>query len=1331
MKTIQKSTILAILILHFSIFLLAQKTWTGNTSDNWNTASNWNPNGIPGNTDDVTIPVAEIDPVIKAGTNAVAKSVTVQSGAKWTIEEEAQIVVRDTPGTGVTNDGTIENRGSILIDKTSIGFWNKSGTFNNLDNGVVQIGSPVKVGAHGIQNGTSTTAGTINNAAQITIVQAEGNGIYNLKGTLDNNTLGISSIDIGFVKTIGGYGIDNLGIFHNRGFIHIDNTSQVGIHHLGGTFKNFANALISIGQTNPILMDGIYTAALFTNEGLVDISQTTGNGISNHNTFNNNAGAYLSIGKYGSVSNYGIENIGTFNNHHEITIDRALVGVQNTGGTFSNLNGSSLAIGQDVSLILDGISNAAIFKNLGSIKIDNVGLDGIYNSAGSFDNDATIYIGTKGASGNINNIGISNYATFLNSHYVNIDHTTSNGVYNSIGGFYNENNGFLNIGKGGHIGGDGIFNQDAFTNEGEIDIEDVALNGIVNNGGFFENSGAAGANFVNKDKIYLDKIFRIGIINEAGSTFDNKGNGWIGVGTSDPVSNEGVFNAGELINRGILFMEKTNGTSVLNEGTLRNKGNASLIVGANKLPGNGIINKDMLINNGVIGILQSAKDGIDNDGGTLKNQGTNAVIDIADTQGFISEIGIKNNGNVINKAIIAIAQINQTGIHNLPNGIFENKAGASIEFGGPQGQRHIKEEGILNENTFDNAGDITIRGIDKEGILNKKGNFFNQTGANINFFFGTVGNGIENRDLFKNFGTIDMSDNTVTIQQSGILNSIDIFGSISQAVFENHGTLKIGYTNNHGITNLFGGTFSNFVGGSITLGNSNSMIQESGIFNLLSFDNHGEINIDKVKKDGIHNTGTFANQSTAQLNIHPVVNLGENAIDNSGDFSNFGCADMTIHDNLKNTNSFINTGFFTLNSTKAHQTSAGNLTNNGAIIHLQNNPFSGGVVNNDVILNPLSGECEIANAVQVGGMNNFTIPQQWFSDQTFSQLVGTFDQLSNLFTFDGNISEGYYNGNFFLDDIANNCSRLIQLPVSYDDVTPPFLVCQDITIQLDPQGNATLNPNHLAQTVQDNCGAPTLSVPFTNLNCNDRGSNSINLTADDGNGNHNQCNSQVTVNGASLSIDDVSKNEGTGSGYTFYFFKATRNINPCFDYVDYSTSDGTATLADNDYVSANGTSYFPPNGSLYSYIIVRGVKDAMPESDEVFNVNLSNPLAGTLLLDAQGDATLINDDLESLVSGGNGRQNAGISSTANNLEILLYPNPASSNLNIQTPSDWFKDGSVEVALIDATGKTISGFQLEENQAVVNVSSLPEGVYTLSFQLENGQIFTERFLRINN
>lgn len=111
-----------------------------------------------------------------------------------------------------------------------------------------------------------------------------------------------------------------------------------------------------------------------------------------------------------------------------------------------------------------------------------------------------------------------------------------------------------------------------------------------------------------------------------------------------------------------------------------------------------------------------------------------------------------------------------------------------------------------------------------------------------------------------------------------------------------------------------------------------------------------------------------------------------------------------------------------------------------------------------------------------------------------------------------------------------------------------------------------------------------------------------------------------------ISINDVTMNEGL-SGTTSFTFNVTldrTSVNTIT--VTAATSDGTATIADNDYQQLGATvvTFTPGQTSMPVTVLVNG--DAFVEGNETFNVNLTLPTGGAAIGDALGVGTITNDD---------------------------------------------------------------------------------------------------------
>jgi uncharacterized repeat protein (TIGR01451 family) len=109
-----------------------------------------------------------------------------------------------------------------------------------------------------------------------------------------------------------------------------------------------------------------------------------------------------------------------------------------------------------------------------------------------------------------------------------------------------------------------------------------------------------------------------------------------------------------------------------------------------------------------------------------------------------------------------------------------------------------------------------------------------------------------------------------------------------------------------------------------------------------------------------------------------------------------------------------------------------------------------------------------------------------------------------------------------------------------------------------------------------------------------------------------------------LSISDVSGAEGNSGTAPFDFVVTLAAPVGAPVTVDFTTVDGTATAANNDYLPLSGTLVFGP-GETSHLISVSVVGDLKFESDEDFTVVLSNP-TNAFLVDDTGLGTILNDD---------------------------------------------------------------------------------------------------------
>ncbi|HVE46631.1 MAG TPA: Calx-beta domain-containing protein [Acidimicrobiales bacterium] len=111
-----------------------------------------------------------------------------------------------------------------------------------------------------------------------------------------------------------------------------------------------------------------------------------------------------------------------------------------------------------------------------------------------------------------------------------------------------------------------------------------------------------------------------------------------------------------------------------------------------------------------------------------------------------------------------------------------------------------------------------------------------------------------------------------------------------------------------------------------------------------------------------------------------------------------------------------------------------------------------------------------------------------------------------------------------------------------------------------------------------------------------------------------------------VGVGDATASEGNSGAGTAIFTVSLVPASPTPIQVNFSTIDGSATVADGDYAPASGTLTFPPNVvSRDVAVTVNG--DTKFEPDETFGLQLSNP-AGATLARALGVGLILNDDAE-------------------------------------------------------------------------------------------------------
>jgi T1SS-143 domain-containing protein len=164
-------------------------------------------------------------------------------------------------------------------------------------------------------------------------------------------------------------------------------------------------------------------------------------------------------------------------------------------------------------------------------------------------------------------------------------------------------------------------------------------------------------------------------------------------------------------------------------------------------------------------------------------------------------------------------------------------------------------------------------------------------------------------------------------------------------------------------------------------------------------------------------------------------------------------------------------------------------------------------------------------------------------------------------------------------------------------------------------GTVTFNPGQTTQTITVNVTEDNAVEPNQTFNVNL--TSATNATILD-----NQGVATIIDNEPKISINDVTVNEAAGTATFTVSLSDSASSNVT---VQYSTSNGTATAGSDYTARALTTLTFAP-GETSKTVTVNITNDTTVESNEAFNVNLSNPSSNATIADAVGVATIVDNE---------------------------------------------------------------------------------------------------------
>lgn len=264
-------------------------------------------------------------------------------------------------------------------------------------------------------------------------------------------------------------------------------------------------------------------------------------------------------------------------------------------------------------------------------------------------------------------------------------------------------------------------------------------------------------------------------------------------------------------------------------------------------------------------------------------------------------------------------------------------------------------------------------------------------------------------------------------------------------------------------------------------------------------------------------------------------------------------------------------------------------------------------------------------------------------------------------------------------DTSGNTSTC-NATVTVQDVTPPTMSCQNITIALDASGTAFITPQDVDSGTFDACGLSSVSIDVSNFNCTNLGSNTVVLTASDIYGNTASCTATVTV------VDMIDPSVNCPSNQTV--IAGTGNMYIVPDYF----AEGLANASDNCTNPITSVTQNPLPGSsvgVGTTTVSITVSDSSGNSDTCSFQLIVDPILGVT---------------ENLISN----------------TIRLLPNPATEWVIIEASEGI----SIEqILLFDIHGRKLKeqSFQLLKNSVKLDISFLKTATYFIEIKTNRGVV----------
>jgi choice-of-anchor B domain-containing protein len=442
----------------------------------------------------------------------------------------------------------------------------------------------------------------------------------------------------------------------------------------------------------------------------------------------------------------------------------------------------------------------------------------------------------------------------------------------------------------------------------------------------------------------------------------------------------------------------------------------------------------------------------------------------------------------------------------------------------------------------------------------------------------------------------------------------------------------------------------------------------SGAWNVYPYFESGNIVISNSSGGGFFLVKSNASDTTSPTAVcqNITLELDENGLASvSADNIDGGSSD-----DVGITSFELNISTFTCNELGDNEViltvfdAAGNSDSCDAIITVEDNILPS-IIGQNITVN-LEGNPSVTVAAE-------EVDNESFDNCSIVSLILTPDTFTSVGTFDA-VLEG-------IDDSGNMASVTVEITiVDFIDDEAPTAVCQDLTVILDENGEATISAESIDGGSSDNSGSYSVSIDINFFDCSNIGENEVTLTVIDPYENSDTCIAIVTIEDNMEPEINCPENQTLQAG-----------------------ADGTTILPDfvlNNEVTAT-------DNCSENLIIIQD-----PIAGEAIGVGSNTITFETT--DDQGNSSSCSFEIEVLPFLNNDDHYF-----INGLSI--YPNPSSNLVTVNSKTDVL----TSISIFDISGKQILSINtINSETKTLDISNFTNGIYFMTINSE----VTKKFIK---